>query len=53
VRNMNSSEPDRIVFPDPDPVLTETPSIKKYIKYLAFFGPGAIVASITVGHRDN
>ena len=46
---MNSSEPDRIVFPDPDPVLTETPSIKKYIKYLAFFGPGAIVASITVG----
>ena len=46
---MNSSEHDRIVFPDPDPVLTEKPSIKKYIKYLAFFGPGAVVASITVG----
>ncbi len=38
-----------IEFPEPDEVLTEKPSIKKYIKYLSFFGPGAIVASVTIG----
>lgn len=38
-----------IKFPEPDEVLKEKPSIKKYIKYLAFFGPGAIVASVTIG----
>jgi len=40
---------DKIVFPKPDKVLLEKPSLKKYIKYLGFFGPGAIVASLTVG----
>ncbi|MEA2054402.1 MAG: divalent metal cation transporter, partial [Candidatus Thermoplasmatota archaeon] len=40
---------DKITFPDPDKVLTEKPSIKKYIKYLAFFGPGAVLASMTIG----
>lgn len=40
---------NKISFPEPDKVLKEKPSIKKYVKYLAFFGPGAIVASLTVG----
>lgn len=38
-----------IKFPDPDSVLTEKPSLKKYLKYFLFFGPGAIVASVTIG----
>jgi len=38
-----------ITYPKPDKVLTEKPSVKKYIKYLAFFGPGAIIASVTIG----
>ncbi|MDG6219066.1 MAG: hypothetical protein QCI00_06460, partial [Candidatus Thermoplasmatota archaeon] len=40
---------EKISFPPINPVLTEKPSIKKYIKYLGFFGPGAIVASLTIG----
>ena len=44
---MKSDKQNLISFPDP--VLTEKPSIKNYIKYIAFFGPGAIVASITIG----
>ena len=40
---------DTISFPTPDKVLTEKPSVKKYLKYLLFFGPGAIVASLTIG----
>ena len=40
---------EKITFPEPDTVLIEKPSIKKYIKYLSFFGPGAIVASATIG----
>lgn len=39
----------KISFPEPDRILTEKPSIKKYFKYLLFFGPGAIVASLTIG----
>jgi len=42
-------EDTKISFPKPDNVLREKPSLKKYIKYLGFFGPGAIVASLTVG----
>lgn len=40
---------EKISYPEPDKVLTEKPSIKKYLKYLLFFGPGAIVASMTIG----
>ncbi len=40
---------DKISFPEPDEVLTEKPSIKKYLRYLLFFGPGAIIASATIG----
>ena len=40
---------EKISYPEPDKVLTEKLSIKKYLKYLLFFGPGAIVASMTIG----
>lgn len=40
---------EKITFPEPDAVLMEKPSVKKYVKYLSFFGPGAIVASATIG----
>ena len=46
---MSAVKNKTITYPTPDKVLTEKPSIKKYIKYLAFFGPGAIVASVTIG----
>ncbi len=38
-----------ISFPEPNKVINEKPSLKKYLKYLLFFGPGAIVASMTIG----
>ena len=38
-----------ISFPNPLLILDEKPSLKKYLKYLGFFGPGAIVASLTLG----
>lgn len=40
---------DTISFPPVDPILTEKPSFKKYMKYIGFFGPGAVVASLTIG----
>ena len=40
---------EQIKYPNPDSVFLEKPSLKKYIKYLSFFGPGAIVASLTIG----
>jgi len=40
---------DKITFPEPDEVLKEKPSLKKYLKYLLFFGPGAVIASVTIG----
>ena len=46
---MTKNIKDLITYPDPDPVLLEKPSLRKYIKYLSFFGPGAIVASLTIG----
>jgi Mn2+/Fe2+ NRAMP family transporter len=38
-----------ISFPEPDGVLAMKPSLKKYLGYLAFFGPGAVLVSITIG----
>jgi Mn2+/Fe2+ NRAMP family transporter len=38
-----------ISYPEPPLVIKEKPSLKKYLKYLLFFGPGAIVASVTIG----
>ncbi|KAA0002774.1 MAG: hypothetical protein FE044_02450, partial [Thermoplasmata archaeon] len=40
---------DEIRFPEPDEVLKAKPSLKKYLRYLLFFGPGAIIASVTIG----
>ena len=40
---------EEIRFPEPDEVLKEKPSLKKYLRYLLFFGPGAIIASVTIG----
>ena len=39
----------KIEFPEPDEVLKEKPSLRKYLRYLLFFGPGAIIASVTIG----
>jgi len=46
---MAENKNDLISYPKPDKVLLDKPSLKKYIKYLSFFGPGAIVASVTIG----
>ena len=46
---MKTDKEDIIKYPNPNPILLEKPSIVKYIKYLSFFGPGAIVASLTIG----
>jgi Mn2+/Fe2+ NRAMP family transporter len=46
---MNLDKVEQITFPEPDAVLTEKPSIKKYLRYPLFFGPGAVVASLTIG----
>ncbi|MCD6473515.1 MAG: hypothetical protein J7K47_01205 [Thermoplasmata archaeon] len=40
---------EEIRFPEPDQVLKEKPSLKKYLRYFLFFGPGAIIASVTIG----
>jgi Mn2+/Fe2+ NRAMP family transporter len=40
---------EKISYPEPHKVFTEKPSLGKYWKYLLFFGPGAIVASLTIG----
>jgi hypothetical protein len=41
--------PKTISYPQADPVLTEKASLRKYLKYIGFFGPGAVVASLTIG----
>jgi len=46
---MTVNNDDIVKYPDPNPILLEKPSLLKYIKYLSFFGPGAIVASLTIG----
>lgn len=38
-----------IKYPEPHDVFKEKPSVKKYLRYLLFFGPGAIIASLTIG----
>ena len=38
-----------ISYPEPPAVIKEKTSLKKYLKYLLFFGPGAIAASVTIG----
>jgi len=38
-----------VTYPEPPAVIKEKPSLKKYLRYLLFFGPGAIVASVTIG----
>jgi Mn2+/Fe2+ NRAMP family transporter len=43
------SDIKQISYPEPNKVFTEKKSLKKYLKYLLFFGPGAIVASLTIG----
>ena len=39
----------KISLPEPDEVFKERPSVRKYLRYLSFFGPGAIIASVTIG----
>ncbi len=39
----------KVSFSDPDEVIQQKPSVSKYLKYLLFFGPGAILASMTIG----
>jgi len=41
--------PETISFPEPNPVITARPSVKKYLRYRLFFGPGAVLASMTIG----
>lgn len=45
----NTQRPETVTFPEPDPRLTGKPSLKKYLRYLTFFGPGAVLASMTIG----
>ena len=40
---------NKIEFPEPDEILKEKPSLRKYLRYFLFFGPGAIIASATIG----
>jgi len=40
---------EKISYPEPHDVFVQKPSLRKYLKYLLFFGPGAIVASLTIG----
>lgn len=40
---------DMLSFPEPHDVVRQKPSLRKYLRYLLFFGPGAILASMTIG----
>jgi len=40
---------DTLSFPEPHDVVKRKPSVRKYLRYLLFFGPGAILASMTIG----
>jgi len=40
---------DTLSFPEPPDVIRQKPSLRKYLRYLLFFGPGAILASMTIG----
>ena len=46
---MKKNNTEKIVFPEPNDVLKAKPSFGKYLKYLLFFGPGAILVSMTIG----
>ncbi|MDD3492748.1 MAG: Nramp family divalent metal transporter [Candidatus Thermoplasmatota archaeon] len=46
---MSDSGSSAVLFCEPDPVLTARPSLRKYLRYLLFFGPGAVLASMTIG----
>ena len=39
---------EKISYAD-DEVINQKPSVSKYLKYLLFFGPGAVLASMTIG----
>ncbi len=41
--------PETLSFPEPHDVVRQKPSLRKYLRYLLFFGPGAILASMTIG----
>ena len=43
------SNVETIKYPEPYGFLKEKPSVRRYLRYLLFFGPGAIVASLTIG----
>jgi hypothetical protein len=40
---------NQISYSEPDSVLSAPPSLRKYLKYVTFLGPGAILASLTIG----
>ncbi len=44
--------PETISFPEPHDVVTQRPSLRKYLTYLLFFGPGAVLASMTIGQAQ-
>jgi len=44
--------PETISFPQPHKVVTQKPSLRKYLTYLLFFGPGAVLASMTIGQAQ-
>jgi Mn2+/Fe2+ NRAMP family transporter len=44
-RNRNT----RFSFPEPDKLLPKQFSVRKFLRCMAFFGPAAIVASVSVG----
>jgi Mn2+/Fe2+ NRAMP family transporter len=39
----------KLSYPTPNKLLIEKPSLKKYLRYLLFFGPGAVLVSMTIG----
>ena len=46
---MNQQSSNTITYPEPEPLFSQKPSFRKYIRYLSFLGPGAILASMTIG----
>jgi len=48
-KDNESVQEETIAFPEPDPIISKKPSIRKYLSYLSFFGPGAVVVSMSIG----
>ena len=46
---MSQQSSNTITYPEPEPLFSQKPSLRKYIRYLSFLGPGAILASMTIG----